>query len=242
MRIEFLGTSHGRPEPNRKCSCILVEVAGAYYFFDMGVQAGEQLITQGIPAEAIRAVFITHMHIDHTSGLPSFLALCADYYKAAAPRLFIPGDTEGVKAGLGAFLACNGITRPTGLPFFPVAEGELYADEHIRVRAYRTKHTDASYAYLIEAEGRRVLISGDLSHRPQEDFPIAALTPTLDLAICECAHFEATEYLPILTGRAPRRLCFTHYSERLLPTVLAMQGHLANVPVMRAQDGTVITL
>ena len=244
MRIEFLGTSHGRPEPNRRCSCIMVEVAGERYLFDMGIAVWEDLITQGIAPESLKGIFITHMHMDHTAGLPSFLALWPTYYKAGGPFFYVPGDVAAVKAGIAAFLACNGAEHPAGAEYRTVTEGPLFTSAGgLRVTAYQTKHTKASYAYLLEAEGRRVLISGDLSHTPSADFPSAVLDAPLDLAICECAHFEATEYLKIFAGgRVTRCLCFTHYSERHLASVLSMQAKLPEVRVMRAQDGTVINL
>ena len=34
MRIIFLGTAAGVPEPKRNCTCILIDVAGCRYFID----------------------------------------------------------------------------------------------------------------------------------------------------------------------------------------------------------------
>ena len=34
MRIVFLGTAAGVPEPKRNCTCILIDVAGCRYFID----------------------------------------------------------------------------------------------------------------------------------------------------------------------------------------------------------------
>ena len=48
MRITFIGTSHGVPEPERRCSCTMIETQGRYYFIDMGTQAIEDVIKRGI--------------------------------------------------------------------------------------------------------------------------------------------------------------------------------------------------
>ena len=53
MRITFIGASHGVPEPNRKCSCTLIEISGRYYFVDMGTPAIDHLVTAGIPVDAV---------------------------------------------------------------------------------------------------------------------------------------------------------------------------------------------
>lgn len=157
--------------------------------------------------------------------------------------IFLPEPFGDTVVTLTGWLKCNGVsTRP--FRFAPVTDGELYRDESICVRAYRTRHTDSSYAYLLEAEGKRVLFSGDLSRNgPQEDFPVSVLEQPLELAVCESAHFPATAYLPIFEGqRSLKQLCFTHYSDRYLSSVLEMTDALPGVTVFRAADGTEIAL
>ena len=94
MRITFLGTSHGVPEPNRRCSCAMITVGegkdARRYFIDMGTQAIEDMITRGIPVESAKAVFLTHPHGDHTHGVISFIDLCCWYFKSANPTVFFP--------------------------------------------------------------------------------------------------------------------------------------------------------
>ena len=128
--------------------------------------------------------------------------------------------------------------------FCHVNSGVLYQDDVLTVTAFQTKHNDASFAYLLEAEGKRVLFSGDLCHKgPQEDFPVSVFDEQLDLAVCESAHFAATAYLPLFENVTNlKRLCFNHYSSRFLPSVLEMMTALPGVEVMRAEDGTEITL
>lgn len=94
MRITFLGTSHGVPEPNRRCSCAMITVGegkdARRYFIDMGTQAIEDMITRGIPVESAKAVFLTHPHGDHTHGVISFIDLCCWYFKSANPTVYFP--------------------------------------------------------------------------------------------------------------------------------------------------------
>ena len=239
MRITFLGTSHGSPEPNRRCSATLIEACGRRYLVDMGTQVIEPLKSLGIAPEEISAIFITHMHGDHTNGLIPFLDLASWRFKTADPAVYLPSDPAAVTEAIGAWLALNG-TPMRSFRLYPVSEGLLYEDGCLRVTAYRTRHTAASFAYLLEAEGKRVLFSGDLSHTPAEDFPRGALTGGLDLAVCEAAHFEATAYLPILGGElAPRRLLINHYSPRRLAGVMEAIAAMP-CPADTATDGLVV--
>ena len=73
MKITIVGSSHGVPEPDRKCSCIKVEIGGNIYFVDMGTPAIDEMRRRGDDVNAVKGVFITHMHGDHIGGLPAVL-------------------------------------------------------------------------------------------------------------------------------------------------------------------------
>ena len=53
MKITFLGSSHGVPEPHRRCSSAMIEVGENVYFVDMGVMAICDLVDRGIPVERV---------------------------------------------------------------------------------------------------------------------------------------------------------------------------------------------
>jgi ribonuclease Z len=72
MRITFFGTSSGSPVANKKCSCTLLEIGDRKYIIDAGTLVIEQLANRNINIAEINALFITHMHRDHTDGLPSY--------------------------------------------------------------------------------------------------------------------------------------------------------------------------
>ena len=245
MRITFFGSSHGVPEPNRKCSCALIEAGNGKYFIDMGTNATDGLRTRGIPVESVKAVFVTHMHGDHTNGLIPFIDICTWKFRTAAPKFFVPTDAERFREAVSVWIRLNG-NELREFSFSEVSEGAFFRDENIKVTAFKTKHTSfsPSYAYLIEAEGKRVLFSGDLSHRgPTDDFPVSVLEKPLDLAICEAAHFKATDYMPLFEGNENlKALCFNHYSDRFLESVIEMTRLLPDISVTRAADDMIISL
>lgn len=70
FRVITLGTGAPPPEIERFGPSALVEVAGQYLLFDVGRGALQRLTQLGIPASDINRVFITHLHSDHTVGLP----------------------------------------------------------------------------------------------------------------------------------------------------------------------------
>ena len=242
MKLTFFGSSHGVPEPHRRCASILIEVGQSRYFIDMGTQSIEKLIDRRIPPESVKGIFITHMHGDHTDGLIAYLDLCNWYYKTADPKIYLPADPEEIRDCIDRWLTLNSHPlRP--FDFRQVKEGTLYDDGVIRLTAFQTMHTADSYAYLLEAEGKRVLFSGDLKVRTAEDFPVSVLDKPLDLAICECAHFEATVYLPYFENRDNvKKLCFNHYSDRFFPSILQVEKALTNIEAFHATDDMEIFL
>jgi ribonuclease BN (tRNA processing enzyme) len=240
MRITFLGTSHGYPEPNRKCSSALVEVEKNKYLIDIGCDVVSELTSRRIPLETINAIFVTHMHGDHTNGLVSFLDVCSWKFTKVNPEIYLPHNPVKVHEAINTWTSVNG-TKLRELNMNEVHEGLIFDDGTLKVTAFRTKHIAVSYAYLLEAEGKRVLFSGDLCHKgPEHDFPISVLNKPLDLAVCESAHFNATAYLPLFEGKDNlKKLCINHFSHRRTKSVYELDEKL-DIPTVIAFDGTQI--
>lgn len=236
MKITFIGSSHGVPEPNRKCTCIMVEVGERVYFVDMGTPAIDALRTRGISIDAVKGVFITHMHGDHTNGLIQFVDLITWFFKTPDPVICLPIPEAAKVIDSWLEVTLNGEKKE--MRYCETLPGTVYDDGVVKMTAIPTRHCHKSYAYLLEAEGRAVLFTGDLKN-PNVDFPAVAMERPLDLLVCESAHFAATEYLPVLEKCDVKRMCVTHYSDRFLASVLQMQEQLnaKGLPVQRATDG-----
>ena len=239
MKITFWGSSHGIPEPHRRCSCTLIEVGENRYFIDMGMMAVEELVNRGIAVDSVKAVFITHMHGDHTNGLISFVDLCSWVYKTAEPKIFLP-KTEG-KEVIYDWLRVTGIIARE-FDFCEVFEGVIFDDGVLKVTAVRTKHCDVSYAYILEAEGKSVLFTGDLFRNPEEDFPKIAKEIQLELAVCECAHFGAEKYEPIFKECDIKKVVINHYSKRFVPSIMDLTEKMPELVIKMATDGLEITI
>jgi ribonuclease BN (tRNA processing enzyme) len=238
MKITFLGTSHGVPEPNRRCSCTMVEVGGRYYFVDMGMNAIDELITRGIRVDAVKGVFVTHMHGDHTDGLVQFGDLIGWKFKTADPVLFLP-EEAGIEALKTWYKLAD--TGRWDMRFEVVHPGLIYDDGILKVTAIPTRHCANSYAYLLEAEGKRVLFTGDLQH-PNVDFPVVAEELRMDLMVCEGAHFPPTEYAPILRRCKPGRVVINHMGAWSVPYIHQLAKDMETIPVVMANDHMEVNL
>ena len=239
MKITFFGTSHGVPEAHRNCSCILVECAGKSYFVDMGMMAVDGLRRRGRPIEDVRAIFITHMHGDHTNGLIQFVDLITWYFKQCDPVIVLP-DIEARRV-INEWLKVTLNGNQKDIEYRQTGAGVVYDDGTLKVTAIPTRHCRNSFAYLLQAEGKSVLCTGDL-HNPKEDFP--APGQGIDMLICESAHFPATDYIPVIEGMDIGKICFTHYSPRYMLSLYEMQKIMKEreIPMMIASDDLEIQL
>ncbi|MBQ3667775.1 MAG: ribonuclease Z [Clostridia bacterium] len=243
MKVVFFGSSHGVPEPNRNCSCALLEVGGKRYFIDMGMDPVPELIRRGMTPGDITAVFITHSHGDHTNGLVPFTDICSWYYKQADPLVFLP-EMQIVDALRDWIrLTCNGLRE--SLRFEKVEEGKLYDDGTISVTAMRTNHKDNAYAYMIEAEGKTLLFTGDLKggDGPTADYARFATRDGIDLVVAECAHFDPLLYMEPLKKHPPKLFCINHYSWKWAEKCYHLKSLIEpDIPTVLATDGLEIRL
>lgn len=101
-----LGT-HGGPVPDAKrfepANALVVD--RAVYLVDAGDGAADQLARAGLTLQALRAVFISHLHFDHTGGL--FAVLGLRHQTNAPGKLKIYGP-PGIKETVDGLLAAIG--------------------------------------------------------------------------------------------------------------------------------------
>ena len=235
MKLTFIGTSHGVPESDRRCSCTMLQTGEKVYFIDMGTQAIEDLRRRGIAPERVKGVFITHMHGDHVNGLLSFADICNWFFTDAQPQIFLP-TREGADAVKGWICAldkrdyCRMDLRVTD-------EGVIFDDGTLRVTAVRTLHTRRSFAYFAETEGKTLLFTSDLK-AVEEDYPRQAFGKTLDAAVCESAHIHPADYIPAFEKSNIKRVFITHIQPRKLAEARELKQTLEGVtPVFIPSDG-----
>ena len=194
MKLYFLGTSHGVPAGDRFCSCYVLEVGEKLYIFDAGAPVSKLLLEQGKRMEDIQAFFCSHFHGDHMDGGVSLLTLCDWYFTDSRFEAWLP-DAVTENAIRVYAEACDDVTFADGRIRLRVIEpGCIFDDGKVKVSAIPVGHIvrpdKRSYAFLMEAEGKRIVYTGDLSYGlRKEDFPQVALEEPTDLILSEGAHF-----------------------------------------------------
>ena len=213
MLIKTLGTSHGDPTDIRFNSSTLYEIGGSMYLVDCGEPCDALMMRGGRKPHFVRAVFVTHMHDDHVSGLS---ALCKEKnkYMSDFPMLVMLPEEEAI-AGFKAFVDATHIRHTGGKVEFDYIKPNTltYDDGNIKVTSYRTNHVNhgqfPSFSYIIEGDGKRALHTGDLEC-DFSDFPQIALEEDFDVCVCELTHYDFEKAIPTFQKCRFKKLIFSH--------------------------------
>jgi ribonuclease BN (tRNA processing enzyme) len=213
----LLGTAGGpvlRATRSQPASLLLVGDTG--YLIDAGDGVAAQIIRSGHALPQIRAVFVTHQHMDHTAGLGALIAFNWSVVRRTPLDIYGPPGTEAlVQRALSYFAiseqtfgrespsgtAMAGIPRTKDVP----GPGPVYEDDAIRVSAAANSHYATvcpaaadcpdmrSYSYRVEIKRTDrppfvLVFSGDTG--PSEE--LARLATDADVLVSEVIDLPST--------------------------------------------------
>jgi len=232
---------------NKHCSSSMIEIGDRVYFIDAGAPMIEPLLEAGHSMNDIKAIFITHTHMDHVNELPHIVSASTWYFKETSYDVYL--SEQSIIEPTVSFITATGIpTPPTDRIRFTVYnEDTVYDDGTIRVSFLPTKHITKigrpAYSILVEAEGKRVLFSGDLSwNLGENDLPVYPLLNEVDAYILEMAHFTTDMIVDYLSALKTKALYFNHISPRNDYDVMKSLSGVYGYPAAPLYDRDVIEL
>lgn len=184
VEIVILGSGYPAPDPGRQGPALAIVVNGKAYLVDAGtgiVRQANAAFLRGIPAlrpDELDIAFLTHLHSDHTLGLPDLIFTPWIGGRSKPLSLYGPEGTremaahilEAFKEDIQVRTSGSEGGNPTGykVEARDVQPGNIYADENVSVKAFLVKHGTWKEAlgYRFDAGGKSVVVSGDT--RPAE--------------------------------------------------------------------------
>jgi len=172
IKVTLLGTGTPFPNAARFGSAILVEAGGEKLLFDCGRGAVIRLTQAGVPLDSVDALFLTHLHSDHTVGIPD-LWLTGWFLGRDHPfRVWGPPGTREMTEYLSRAFQFDVQTRehtenlpPKGaeIDAKEIEQGDVYVHGPLRVSAFLVDHgpVKPAFGYRIDYSGHAVVISGD---------------------------------------------------------------------------------
>jgi ribonuclease BN (tRNA processing enzyme) len=161
------------PNPDRSGPATAVVVGRRVFLFDAGPGVMRRVAAAGLPIDGLTAAFITHLHSDHTLGLPDLMFTSWVMGRSVPMRLVGPPGLRRMTEHLQAAwvedtaVRVNGLERgrPGGyrVDVRETTGGTVYDSAGVRISAIRVPHGEwqHAFAYRISALGRAILISGD---------------------------------------------------------------------------------
>jgi ribonuclease Z len=179
FKVTLLGTGNPRPVMSRFGPSILVEAGKEKLVFDCGRGASQRLDQLKIPFSEITALFLTHLHSDHTVGIPDLWLTGWVMGRTTPLAVWGPEGTKAMMQHLQeAYVFDIHIRRDvdTKLPGAgaevvaqDIEEGVVYNSAGVKVTAFLVDHGEIkpAFGYRVDYGGHSVTLSGDT--RPSEN-------------------------------------------------------------------------
>lgn len=179
-----LGTGTPVPNPERSGPVTAVVVGRRVFLFDAGAGVMRRVAAAGLPIDGVTAAFISHLHSDHTLGLPDLILTSWVMGRSAPMAIHGPPGLTRMTDHLLAAWAEDTVVRVQGLErgrpggyrvdARETRGGVVFDSGGVQVTAIRVPHGEWEYAfaYRVDALGRSIVISGDT--RPSEALERAA--------------------------------------------------------------------
>lgn len=178
-RLVLLGTGTPNPDPERSGPSLAIVVDSVPYLVDAGpgvVRRAAQAAQEGeagLQAHRLARVFITHLHSDHTAGLPDLFLTPWVLERDEPLRVVGPPGTERMMSRIRDAYIEDIQMRLFGLEpandgghrveARDVSPGVVYRDERVTVTAIPVVHGSwpTAFGYRFETPDRVIVVSGD---------------------------------------------------------------------------------
>jgi ribonuclease Z len=154
MNLEafILGCGGMMPLPGRHLTSVLLRREGELFLFDGGEGTQVSLRRLNLRWKKISAIFVSHTHADHVTGIPGLLMLSSQVdrddplYISGPPRIaeYIETSRRVLDMYINYEIVVKEITEP----------GIVHRGEGFRIRAFPLRHTKPCLGYTLEEDGR----------------------------------------------------------------------------------------
>lgn len=180
-KVIMLGTGTPNPTPERQGPSLAIVVDNKSYLVDAGtgiVRQAERANRMGfssLEASQLTRCFLTHLHSDHTIGLPDLITTPWILEREDPLQIFGPKGTENMVEHLMTAYSLDREARMNGLEnanktgiqvkTTEYDEGVIYKDELVKVEAFRVEHQPFdAFGFRFTTPDKVIVISGDTNY------------------------------------------------------------------------------
>jgi ribonuclease BN (tRNA processing enzyme) len=219
--VVLLGTGTPRPDPDASGPATAVVVGSRVFLVDAGPGVERRLAAAHLPVDGVTALFITHLHSDHTLGYPDLIFTSWVMGRKQPLAAYGPHGLQQMTDHLVAAWAEDIAVRTNGLEkrapdgyrvaVHEIRPGVVYDSGGVRITAFLVDHGTwrEAYGYRIDTPGRSVVISGDT--KPSENLVRAAAGA--DVLVHEVYPADRTAPNPTESATWPQYVRALHTSD-----------------------------
>ncbi len=171
--VVLLGTGMPRPDPDRSGPSTAVVVGSRVFVFDAGPGVERRMAAAHLPINGPTALFITHLHSDHTLGLPDLIFTSWVMGRSKPMPAYGPHGLAAMTRHLieawseDEDIRTNGLEHeaPNGfaVDVHEISPGVVYDSAGVKITAIPVLHGSwkEAYGYRIDTPRRSIVISGD---------------------------------------------------------------------------------
>jgi len=181
-KVVLLGSGTPNPEPDRSGPAIAIVVNDTPYLVDFGPGIVRRAAAMspayggsiaGLETDKLEIAFLTHLHSDHTAGLPDLILTSWVMGRDKPLELYGPQGIARMAEHVLAAYEADIRYRVDGLEpandqgwrvnAHEIDEGLVYADVNVKVEAFRVRHGtwEDAFGYRFTTPDRVIVISGD---------------------------------------------------------------------------------
>jgi ribonuclease BN (tRNA processing enzyme) len=182
--VVLLGTGTPRPDPTASGPATAIVVGSRVFLFDAGAGVMRRMSAARLPVDGPTALFITHLHSDHTLGYPDVILTTWVMGRNKPLEAYGPHGLQAMTDHIIAAWKEDIDVRTNGLEHEPangyavhvheIAPGIVYDSGGVRITAIPVLHGSwkEAYGYRIDTPDRSIVLSGDT--RPSAALQAAA--------------------------------------------------------------------
>lgn len=173
-QVILLGTGTPNAEPERSGPSVAIVANGVPYIVDFGPGIVRRAVAAHIKPADLKIAFATHLHSDHTAGLPDLILTPWTLERTTPLELYGPKGIaamanhieQAYEQDIAIRLNGGEPSNKTGYKVnaHEIKPGIVYRDANVVVKAIKVPHGEwpEAYGYRFDtADGRSIVISGD---------------------------------------------------------------------------------
>jgi ribonuclease BN (tRNA processing enzyme) len=178
-KVVMLGTGTPQARPESSGPAVAIVTGGAVYLVDAGpgvVRRAAAAAEKGIAelrVQNLKTVFITHLHSDHTLGLPDVIFSPWVLRRTEPVEIYGPRGLQAMVEHIEKTWEKDIDVRTNGLEHgnrtgyqahvHEIAPGVIFQDRNVKVTAFLVPHGswDQAFGYRFDTADRSVVLSGD---------------------------------------------------------------------------------